>query len=168
MEQNGELSIVVKCIPIDIHRSETGAVKFKPVWDVKRSKTLTFAYSTVIGFTPTLSIVSDIDDILRAQRFTLIEVCLVALAVMLLSSFYLASTIAEPVRRLAAAVHLTATPGSGWFFAGWSGDTTAVSNPLAVPMNRDRAVTATFRIPILKPSAANFVPYSPSLPPAWM
>jgi two-component system sensor histidine kinase ChvG len=45
----------------------------------------------------------DIDDILRAQRFTLIEVCLVAFAVMLLSSFYLAGTIAEPVRRLAAA-----------------------------------------------------------------
>ncbi len=45
----------------------------------------------------------DIDDILRAERFTLFEVCLVALAVMLLSSFYLASTIGEPVRRLAAA-----------------------------------------------------------------
>ena len=45
----------------------------------------------------------DIDDILRQERFTLIEVCLVAFAVMLLSSLYLAGTIAEPVRRLAAA-----------------------------------------------------------------
>jgi two-component system sensor histidine kinase ChvG len=45
----------------------------------------------------------DIDDILRQERFTLIGVCLVAFAVMLLSSLYLAGTIAEPVRRLAAA-----------------------------------------------------------------
>ena len=45
----------------------------------------------------------DIDDILRGERLTLIEVCLVAFAVMLLSSLYLAGTIAEPVRRLAAA-----------------------------------------------------------------
>ena len=45
----------------------------------------------------------DIDDILRQERTTLIEVALVAFAVMLLSSLYLAGTIAEPVRRLAAA-----------------------------------------------------------------
>ena len=37
------------------------------------------------------------------NAFTLIEVFLVAFAVMLLSSLYLAGTIAEPVRRLAAA-----------------------------------------------------------------
>ncbi len=48
----------------------------------------------------------DIDDILRQERFTLIEVILVAFAVMLLSSLYLAGTIAEPVRRLAAAADL--------------------------------------------------------------
>jgi two-component system sensor histidine kinase ChvG len=45
----------------------------------------------------------DIDYILRQERFTLFEVFLVAFAVMLLSSLYLAGTIAEPVRRLAAA-----------------------------------------------------------------
>jgi two-component system sensor histidine kinase ChvG len=45
----------------------------------------------------------DIDDILRQERFILFEVFLVAFAVMMLSSLYLASTIAEPVRRLAAA-----------------------------------------------------------------
>jgi two-component system sensor histidine kinase ChvG len=45
----------------------------------------------------------DIDDILRQERFTLIEAFLVAFAVMLFSSFYLAGTIAEPIRRLAAA-----------------------------------------------------------------
>jgi two-component system sensor histidine kinase ChvG len=45
----------------------------------------------------------DIDDILRQERFTLFEVFLVAFAVMLLSSLYLAGTIAEPIRRLAAA-----------------------------------------------------------------
>ena len=45
----------------------------------------------------------DIDDILRQERATLIEVFIVALLVMLLSSLYLAGTIAEPVKRLAAA-----------------------------------------------------------------
>ncbi len=45
----------------------------------------------------------DIDDILRQERATLIEVVAVAFMVMLLSSLYLAGTIAEPVKRLAAA-----------------------------------------------------------------
>jgi two-component system sensor histidine kinase ChvG len=45
----------------------------------------------------------DIDDILSQERATLFEVALVAFAVMALSSIYLAGTIAEPVRRLAAA-----------------------------------------------------------------
>jgi two-component system sensor histidine kinase ChvG len=45
----------------------------------------------------------DIDDIIREERLTLIEVFAVALIVMLLSSLYLAGFIAEPVRRLAAA-----------------------------------------------------------------
>ncbi|HKD47238.1 MAG TPA: stimulus-sensing domain-containing protein [Rhizomicrobium sp.] len=48
----------------------------------------------------------DIDDILRQERFTLLEVIFVAFAVMLLSSFYLSGTIAEPVRHLAAAADL--------------------------------------------------------------
>jgi two-component system sensor histidine kinase ChvG len=45
----------------------------------------------------------DIDDILRQERATLIEVFAVAFLVMLFSSLYLAGTIAEPVKRLAAA-----------------------------------------------------------------
>ena len=45
----------------------------------------------------------DIDDILRQERETLIEVFLVALAVMIASSLYLSGVIAEPIRRLAAA-----------------------------------------------------------------
>ncbi|MCP5410684.1 MAG: stimulus-sensing domain-containing protein [Alphaproteobacteria bacterium] len=45
----------------------------------------------------------DIDGILRQERATLIEVFAVAFVVMLLSSLYLAGTIAEPVKRLAAA-----------------------------------------------------------------
>jgi len=48
----------------------------------------------------------DIDGILRQERFSLFEVISVAFAVMLLSSFYLSGTIAEPVRRLAAAADL--------------------------------------------------------------
>ncbi|HEY4113668.1 MAG TPA: stimulus-sensing domain-containing protein [Rhizomicrobium sp.] len=45
----------------------------------------------------------DIDSILREERATLLEVFLVAVAVMVLSSLYLAGVIAEPIRRLAAA-----------------------------------------------------------------
>jgi two-component system sensor histidine kinase ChvG len=55
----------------------------------------------------------DIDDILRQERFTLIEVFLVAFAVMLVSSLYLASTIAEPVKRLAAAADIVRSGAGG-------------------------------------------------------
>jgi two-component system sensor histidine kinase ChvG len=55
----------------------------------------------------------DIDDILRQERFTLIEVFLVAFAVMLVTSLYLASTIAEPVKRLAAAADMVRSGAGG-------------------------------------------------------
>ncbi len=45
----------------------------------------------------------DIDDILREERATLIQVFLVAVAVMVMSSLFLARFIAEPVQRLARA-----------------------------------------------------------------
>ncbi len=60
-------------------------------------------YRTIYGVLLISTEGGDIDDILRQERFTLFEVFLVAFAVMLLSSFYLAGTIAEPIRRLAAA-----------------------------------------------------------------
>jgi two-component system sensor histidine kinase ChvG len=60
-------------------------------------------YRTIYGVLLVSTESGDIDDILRQERFTLIGVCLVAFAVMLLSSVYLAGTIAVPVRRLAAA-----------------------------------------------------------------
>ncbi|MGZ3304869.1 MAG: stimulus-sensing domain-containing protein, partial [Asticcacaulis sp.] len=55
----------------------------------------------------------DIDDILRQERFTLIEVFLVAFAVMLVTSLYLASTVAEPVKRLAAAADMVRSGAGG-------------------------------------------------------
>ena len=55
----------------------------------------------------------DIDDILRQERFTLIEVFLVAFAVMLVTSLYLAGTIAEPVKRLAAAADMVRSGAGG-------------------------------------------------------
>ena len=61
------------------------------------------AYRAIYGVLFVSTEGGDIDDILRQERFTLFEVFLVAFAVMLLSSLYLAGTIAEPVRRLAAA-----------------------------------------------------------------
>src|SRR5262249_23263971 len=45
----------------------------------------------------------DIDAVLREQRATLLEVSLVALAVLVISSLFLSGTIAAPVHRLAEA-----------------------------------------------------------------
>jgi two-component system sensor histidine kinase ChvG len=55
----------------------------------------------------------DIDDILREERATLLEVFLVAVAVMVLSSLYLSGMIAEPIRRLAAAADRVRSGRSG-------------------------------------------------------
>jgi len=55
----------------------------------------------------------DIDDILRQERATLIEVFLVALAVMIASSLFLSGAIAEPIRRLAAAADAVRRGHSG-------------------------------------------------------
>ena len=43
-----------------------------------------------------------------------------------------------------ATVTLTATPDAGFQFAGWSGDATGNTNPLAVIMNSNKNITATF------------------------
>ncbi|TMQ71024.1 MAG: VCBS repeat-containing protein, partial [Candidatus Eisenbacteria bacterium] len=42
-------------------------------------------------------------------------------------------------------VSLKATPGVGWLFDRWSGDTSGTANPVAVTMSVDRTVTASFR-----------------------
>jgi two-component system sensor histidine kinase ChvG len=60
-------------------------------------------YRTIYGVLLLSTEGGDIDGILRQERATLIEVVTLAFLVMVLSSLYLASTIAEPVRRLAAA-----------------------------------------------------------------
>jgi uncharacterized repeat protein (TIGR02543 family) len=41
-------------------------------------------------------------------------------------------------------ISLTATPTTGWQFAGWSGDATGNANPLNVTMNAAKNITATF------------------------
>jgi hypothetical protein len=41
-------------------------------------------------------------------------------------------------------VTLTATPGLGWAFAGWSGDVSGTTNPITMNMTSDKAVSATF------------------------
>src|SRR5439155_206336 len=43
-------------------------------------------------------------------------------------------------------VTVTATPTTGWHFVGWSGDTTAATNPLTFTMIGNRSLTATFAI----------------------
>ena len=60
-------------------------------------------FKTVYGVLMVTTEGGDIDDVLRDERATLIEVFLVALAVMLISSLYLSGAIAKPVRDLAQA-----------------------------------------------------------------
>ncbi len=43
-------------------------------------------------------------------------------------------------------VDLTATPGVGYQFAGWSGDASGTANPLTVTMDANKSITATFTI----------------------
>jgi two-component system, OmpR family, sensor histidine kinase ChvG len=70
-------------------------------------------YRTIYGVLLLSTAGGDIDDILRAERFTLFEVFLVAFLVMLFTSLYLAGTIAEPVKRLAAAADLVRSGAGG-------------------------------------------------------
>lgn len=50
-------------------------------------------------------------------------------------------------------VTLTAVPGLGWLFSGWSGDTTSSTNPIDVTMSSNKTVTATFTL--IPPVVAN-------------
>jgi uncharacterized repeat protein (TIGR02543 family) len=43
-------------------------------------------------------------------------------------------------------VTLTATPATGWHFVAWSGSATGTANPLAVTMDANKAITATFAV----------------------
>jgi two-component system sensor histidine kinase ChvG len=60
-------------------------------------------FRTIYGVLLVSTESGDIDDIVRQERAILFQVALVAFAVMFFSSLYLASTIGEPVRKLAAA-----------------------------------------------------------------
>jgi hypothetical protein len=46
-------------------------------------------------------------------------------------------------------VLLTASPGPGWLFGGWSGSAGGASNPLSVTMTNNKSITATFFQPTL-------------------
>ncbi len=41
-------------------------------------------------------------------------------------------------------VNLTATPNSGWYFGGWSGDVSGTANPASITMDVAKSITATF------------------------
>ena len=60
-------------------------------------------FKTVYGVLMVSTEGGDIDNVLREERATLMEVFLVGFIVMLVSSLYLSGFIAEPIRRLAAA-----------------------------------------------------------------
>ncbi len=52
-------------------------------------------------------------------------------------------------------VTLTATPGAGASFTGWSGDLTGGANPATLTMDADKAVTATFAADTTPPVISN-------------
>jgi two-component system sensor histidine kinase ChvG len=60
-------------------------------------------FRTIYGVLMVTTEGGDIDDILRQERASLIGIALVAVVVMVISSFYLSGAIARPVRQLAAA-----------------------------------------------------------------
>lgn len=43
-------------------------------------------------------------------------------------------------------VTLTATPKAGYMFSGWSGDLTGLTNPAAITIDKNKSVTANFKI----------------------
>ena len=46
-----------------------------------------------------------------------------------------------------AEVTITATPGEGYLFLGWTGDLSGKNNPETIIMDADKSVTATFKLP---------------------
>jgi hypothetical protein len=50
----------------------------------------------------------------------------------------------QPTYAYGETVTLTATPDPGWHLDGWSGDAAGIANPLAVTMDGNKAITATF------------------------
>ena len=64
-----------------------------------------------------------------------------------------------------ASVQLTAAPDTGWNFAGWTGDAGGADNPLAVVMDSDKVITATFteEVPVVVTSAVTTSGAAPDL-----
>jgi len=59
-------------------------------------------------------------------------------------------------------VQITATPDEGYIFSSWSGDTTSTTNPINIPMNGNKNITANFTaVPpaVVLGSIANFGAY---------
>jgi hypothetical protein len=52
----------------------------------------------------------------------------------------------QPTYAYGTPVTLTATPGPGWHFAGWSGDASGAANPLTVAVDANKTITAAFAI----------------------
>ncbi len=66
---------------------------------------------------------------------------------------------------LGRTVSLTATPATGYGFAGWGGDCTGADNPLTLTMDRPRSCTATFAA-VANPTPPT--PPQPAAPPAFV
>ena len=67
-----------------------------------------------------------------------------ALTVTVAGSGTVTKTPDQPLYEYGTEVTLTAVPGPGWLFVGWSGDSVVIGDTLVVTMNASRQVTATF------------------------
>ena len=65
-------------------------------------------------------------------------------------------------------VTLTATPASGYVFAGWTGDLSGSANPITITLNGNRVVTATFLAQVTRAMDAGWnllaLPVQPQTP----
>ncbi|MGY8714352.1 MAG: InlB B-repeat-containing protein, partial [Verrucomicrobiia bacterium] len=52
----------------------------------------------------------------------------------------------NPYVPVGATVYLQATPTTGYYFSGWSGDVNGTTNPIAVTASADLNVTANFKL----------------------
>jgi hypothetical protein len=123
----------------DFYSSVTGVTSFTPSTVPNTSSY--YAYNSCAG----LVAATNIHEV--GQDLTLdltADVRTYTLGVTLVGSGAVARTPDLAVYQHGSVVALQATPAAGYYFAGWSGDTTESANPVTLTMYANKSVTATF------------------------